>query len=299
MRTATRTYYQMAVIDAVSAIVSELDVALDLSSLARGASTSPFHFHRIFRGMVGETPLGMRRRILMERAAWQLANTDSAVVEIAIGAGFETHESFTRAFRAAFSTTPSGFRTLRFAHLTLAATCGLHYHPDGIDPSGLVLDQGRSDMNVEIVERPELRLATVRHIGPYNQIGAAFEQLGGTDGVGDLFAFDGAEMIAIYHDDPEVTPLDELASDAAVVVAPDARIPDGLVEMRIPGGKYARYSHIGSFDELGDAWARLMGGWLPDSGYSIGPGGTYEVYVSDMATTVPEEFRTDLYIAVE
>lgn len=153
-------------------------------------------------------------------------------------------------------------------------------------------------MQVDIVERPELRLATVQHIGPYNQVGAAFDQLGATDGVSSLFGNENSEMIAIYYDDPESTPADELRADAALVVEEDAAIPSGLTEKRIPGGSYARYSHIGSFDQLGDVWARFLGGWLPQSGYSIGEGGTYEVYVSDMSTTAPEDFRTDLYVAV-
>lgn len=288
----------MAVTDAVADIVAELDTALDLEALARRAATSQYHFHRIFRGMVGETPLGLRRRLLLERAAWRLANTTSSVLDIAIGAGFETHEAFTRAFRGAYTTTPTEFRRADRRPINLAATCGLHYHADGVDPSLVVLETGETNMQVDIVDRPDLRLATVQHIGPYNQVGSAFDQLGATAGVASLFEHENAEMIAIYYDDPESTPAEELRSDAALVVGEHAAIPSGLIEKRIPGGSYARYSHVGSFDELGDVWARLLGGWLPRSGYSIGEGGTYEVYVSDMSTTAPEDFRTDLYVAV-
>lgn len=111
MRAKTRSYYETAVTDAVADIVAELDTALDLELLAGRAATSQYHFHRIFRGMVGETPLVLRRRLLLERAAWRLANTDSSVLDIAIGAGFETHEAFTRAFRSAYTTTqPSSER---------------------------------------------------------------------------------------------------------------------------------------------------------------------------------------------
>lgn len=91
-------------------LIADLDAAIDLGVLASRAAASSFHFHRIFRGMVGETPLSLSRRLKLERAAWVLTNTDQSVLDVAFSAGYETHESFTRAFRAAYSTSPSGFR---------------------------------------------------------------------------------------------------------------------------------------------------------------------------------------------
>jgi AraC family transcriptional regulator len=299
VRSVTKSYYEVAVSTAVSDVVSDLDTAVDLESLAARAATSPFHFHRIFRGMVGETPLGLRRRLLMERAAWRLSRTDRSILEIALGAGFETHEAFTRAFRRAFSATPSEYRNRYEPRIQLAAICGLHYEHDGIDPSGVILAKGESEMDIEIVDRPELRLGTVRHVGPYNRVTEAFERLGEVEGVSELFQDPGVAMLAIYHDDPESTPQDELRADAAVVVPESTPMPEGLVEQRIPGGTFARYEHIGPYEELGDVWARLLGQWLPDSGYSIGPGGTYEIYRNDMREVPAEELRTDLYVAVE
>lgn len=289
----------MAVSDAVADIVSDLETALDLESLAARAATSPFHFHRIFRGMVGETPLGLRRRLLMERAAWRLSRTEGSVLDIAIGSGFETHEAFSRAFKAAYSAPPSEFRKRHEPRIQLAATCGLHYEVDGIDPGAVTLTTGESNMDVEIVDQPELRLGTVPHIGPYNQVTAVFERLGTIDGVAELFERSEAAMLAIYHDDPETTPQDELRSDAAVVIGESTPLPDGLVEQRIPGGRFARFDHIGPYEELGDVWARLLGRWLPESGYSLGPGGTYEIYRNDMRLVPKEELHTELYVAVE
>jgi AraC family transcriptional regulator len=69
----TRSFYEFAVERAVLQVVASLDEALDLSALARGAALSPFHFHRVFRGMVGETPLEMHRR---SRAAPEDLRTD-------------------------------------------------------------------------------------------------------------------------------------------------------------------------------------------------------------------------------
>jgi AraC family transcriptional regulator len=91
-------------------VVAQLDNALDLRSLAREAALSPFHFNRVFRGMLGETPLELHRRLRMERAAHLLLATDASVTTVAFGAGYETHESFTRAFHKAYGVAPSAFQ---------------------------------------------------------------------------------------------------------------------------------------------------------------------------------------------
>jgi AraC family transcriptional regulator len=299
MKTATRSFYARGVQQAVERIATSLDDALDLQALAAGASLSPFHFHRVFKGMLGETPLELMRRLRMERAAWRLIESSSTpVTEIAFEAGFETHEAFTRAFRACFSTTPSGFRQRQYPRIELAATCGVHFNPDGRVPEFIARDSGGRQMDVDITERPELRVGTIRHIGPYNQIPVAFQRLGMVAGRGGLLGHPAATMLAVYYDDPETTPQEELRSDAGVVIAENARLPEGLVEQRIPGGKYARTVHVGPYEQLGDAWARLMGEWLPASGYRIGPGVTYEVYLNDPSRVAKEELRTELYVPI-
>jgi GyrI-like small molecule binding domain len=83
-------------------------------------------------------------------------------------------------------------------------------------------------MDVEITNMPNLRVAAMRHTGPYNQIPVAFERLGAIAGPAGLFRQPGAEGIAIYYDDPESTAQDRLRSDAGVVVPDGVALPPGL-----------------------------------------------------------------------
>ena len=72
--------------------------------------------------------------------------------------------------------------------------------------------------------------------------------------------------------------------------------PSGLSELTLPAGRYAKASHRGAYSGLGDAWARLMGEWLPLSGFRVGAGPSYEVYVTDPRATATEDLVTDLYV---
>ena len=154
-------------------------------------------------------------------------------------------------------------------------------------------------MEVEIKDMPEFRVGAVRHVGPYDQIPLAFERLGQIGGPAGLFQHPGAAMMAIYHDDPETTPKDQLRAEAAVVVAEHVTLPDGLIEERIPAGRYARTVHIGPYENLGDAWAHFKRESLPASGHRPGRGVSYEIYRNTPMTAPKEELRTDMYVPIE
>ena len=153
-------------------------------------------------------------------------------------------------------------------------------------------------MEIVIEHLPRMRVGTVRHVGPFDQIGASFQRLGALAGAAGLFQAPGAVMLAIFYDDPRVTPANELRSDAAIVVNEGTRLPEGLTEQVVPGGRYARGTHIGSFEGLPTAWPDFIAS-LGSGGYRPGTGPALEVYRSDMATTPKEELRTDLYMPLD
>ena len=150
-------------------------------------------------------------------------------------------------------------------------------------------------MDVQKKQLAALRLATLRHVGPYHRISEAFARLGDIAGRAGLFQTK-PTMLALYHDDPESTPEAELRSDAAVVIAEDVALPVGLVEQRIPAGHYACTTHVGPYEQLGDIWARFMGHWLPESGERLGKGTSFELYVNTPIEVPKEQLITELYL---
>ena len=151
-------------------------------------------------------------------------------------------------------------------------------------------------MKVEFETLPERRVAAVSHVGPYNTISLAFARLGELAAPAGLIDRPGSEMVAVYHDDPESTPAAELRSDAGLTVPADAPLPEELKELRLAAGTYARFTHVGPYTLLGDAWARFMGEWLPRSGRKLSSAVCYEVYRNTPEDTAASELRTDLYL---
>ena len=151
-------------------------------------------------------------------------------------------------------------------------------------------------MDVKVEELPEQKVLAVTHVGPSNMIGEAFRKLAGIAGPAGLMSR--GVGVAIFYDDPETTPAMELKSSAGLIVPREVPTPDGLEDVRIPAGRYAKTTHIGHYATLRDTWDKLMGHWLPASGHRVATRYAYEVYrVADHSR--PESLETDLYIAVE
>lgn len=108
-------------------VLASLDVDASTEQLARRAFRSRAQFFRVFGAMIDETPAAMRRRLLLERAAWQLGRTRQSVTAIAFDAHYGSLEAFTRAFRRAFTISPSLYRRMGATHFHLPAPHAIHF----------------------------------------------------------------------------------------------------------------------------------------------------------------------------
>jgi AraC family transcriptional regulator len=117
-------------------VLESLDEERDAKDLARHAYRSRTQFYRVFRAMIEETPVAMRRRLLLERAAWQLSRTQLSVTDIGLQANYGSLEAFTRAFRKAFGVSPSLYRRMGATYTHLHAANGIHHHSGEDDTKG-------------------------------------------------------------------------------------------------------------------------------------------------------------------
>jgi len=117
-------------------VLGSLDEPAGTGELARKAYRSRTHFFRLFQALIDESPGAMRRRLLLERAGWQLARTKAPVTEIAFDANYGSLEAFTRAFRKAFQVSPSLYRRMGAASFCLPAPNGIHFCAPGATQKG-------------------------------------------------------------------------------------------------------------------------------------------------------------------
>ncbi len=118
-------------------VAGSLDAESETPDLARKAFQSRTQFHRLFRALLAETPAAMRRRLLLERAAWQLGRFSGAITEVALDAQYGSLEAFTRAFRKAYGVSPSLYRRMGLSHARLAGASGVHFVAPGCLSKGV------------------------------------------------------------------------------------------------------------------------------------------------------------------
>ena len=290
---ATLRDYKERMLRVLVHIQQHLDEALGLEELAAVACFSPYHFHRVFTGMIGESVRSHVRRLRLERAATRLKLSPWPVTRIALEAGYDSHEAFTRAFKAAFHVSPSRFRS-RAAVVARVAPAGVHYHPDQPPRDFRTTRPGGFNMKVKLERLPDLPVAFMRHVGPYAAVGATWDRL--LLELGRLGYLGGdARFIGVCYDDPEVTPANKLRYDACVSVATPPAVGGDLGLQTIPGGLYAVTTHFGAYARLGLTYAKLFGRWLPRSGYALRSTPCLEMYLNDPHSTDPAGLITDIY----
>lgn len=291
----TQRSYRRRMIAVLAHIQDNLDETLTLDGLASVAGFSPFHFHRIFLGMTGETVGAHIRRLRLTRAAFRLEFTDLSVTDAGLEAGYDAPEAFSRAFKTQFGEPPSRFRESVRARRKEYVAALFPFPEDFLNYP----KTGAVPMDVTITSKEPLRVACARATGPYMQSATeAWNKLMAWGGPKGLFTPE-ARYLGVGHDDPSTTAPEKIRYDACVTVGEEVD-GDGDIQVTvIPGGEYASVLHKGPYEEMIKTYMWLYGVWLPQSGReaSMRPG--YEQYLNDCRTTPPEELLTEINMPLE
>jgi AraC family transcriptional regulator len=301
---AHRREYERRVNRAIDYVQAHLADELTLERLAAVAAFSPFHFHRIFVAITGETLSDFIRRIRLERAASALALLhETSVLEIAQRYGFESAAGFARAFRSRFGMSATQWRN-GGAREWSSKTRKAKRNPGQTvrNPRKAQPRSNRHDrpMSIETREIPPYRVAYMRHVGPYNETGgitALWTDFERWIRARDLRQPD-TLTIGIGHDAPRIVAPDKLRYDACIVVGEDFR-PDRFVNVAdLPGGRYAVAQFEGASAAISEAWDRLFTSWLPSSGYQPEDSPCLELYQIDEIQRARGDLRCELCIPV-
>jgi AraC family transcriptional regulator len=295
---ATLRDYKNRIGRALAHIQRQLDSPLPLDELATVACFSPFHFHRVFKGMIGESVGEHIRRLRLERAACQLRAGLLPITQIALNAGYEAHAAFTRAFKDYYGVAPSRFRRQVWRHADLVAPSGVHYRPGRATVSFKMPSTKPTKMNITIKTIQPIRVAALRHLGPYSEVGTTWERLVHQLEQSGFTSWD-TRYIGISYDDPDQTPPTQIRYDACVEVDESFAARGDLTIQTIPGGEHAVAVHRGPYRRIGDSYATLMGCWLPRSGRHLNGLPCFQIGLNDPKNTPPEDLLTEIYLPLE
>jgi AraC family transcriptional regulator len=245
-----------------------LDEPLSLKAISVEVCSSPYHFHRKFRELTGESVHACVRRLRLERAMALLRNTDGSVTDIALDSGYETPEAFSKAFKAVHGLTPTEARRFRNWDGLIYSKAGLHYDERNKSHWFYLNSKGDDSVETKIISFPKKRAVGVEVIGDYWGLPKAWEKLRGILVTNNLYA-SGKEFMCVFPDHDNNIPMSEKKSYAGMVVDTGFDNKYGLSELVIPEGLYAVTVHFGSSEEIGPTWERWQKEWLPESGWSI------------------------------
>lgn len=293
MRDTTRIDWHRRVDAAVRRLHASLDDPVCFTQIADEVASSPYHFHRMFRALTGETVARCLKRLRLERAAYQIDRTRLDVTEVAFEAGFETLEAFSKAFKREFGVRPSDLRALRTWNGRLPSSAGIHFEPDGHE-GWFFIGETENAMEVKIVALPGQRFYAMRNIGDYWQLPEKWQALV-RHVVEAGYKMPPKQAMILFHDHGDGVPMEGRRSDVAVIADQEIPVAGELFVEETPGGTYAITPHFGSHEEIGLTWDRWRSEWLPTSGWrhdATRP--SLEWYQNDASIVPPELLLTFL-----
>ena len=263
-------------------IQSNLDKELSVEVLAKQMHLSPFHFHRVFKSLVGEPVHEYVTRIRLEVAAMRLKFTKDQVQEIAFALGYQNPETFSRAFARIHHCTPRAFRKEQKQII--------EYRLRDIIRQRLV----EQVVSTRIQRLDPIQVAFLSHKGPYQTVGDSWKIL-----MQNIAPAACGRMIGIPYSDPNMVEPHQVRYDACVEIRADFFPSAPIQRKELGGGQYVELIHKGPFEDIDDTYHLLYGLWLPHSQYELRNEPSLEIYLTDSRVTPPAETRTAIYLPIK
>lgn len=268
--------YDQRINRAIALIDRQLDQDLSLQRLADEAGISPFHFHRVFSTLTGESVLAMTTRMRMQRAlSLTQRGRRPQWKEVALAVGYRSPDIFSRAFKRHFRCTPSQFDLEQWWRERPDREAAISVSRYFLRPAPLL----PADFQVEIGARPSAHLIVSRATGGYldpQKLIAAYERVNYASR--ELAIAMPGRLSGGSQDDPELTPLSRCRYDFSLEVSADVKVPKGLHAVRRPKGRWAMTRVVGDLHAVDRAWNLFFKSWLPSSGLNLRDAPAEEIY---------------------
>jgi AraC family transcriptional regulator len=275
---------------AIDYMEKHMEEQLDMEEIAKTACSSTFHFQRMFHMLTSMTVAEYMRKRKLTLAAQELAmSSDARVLGVALKYGYDSPESFAKAFRRVHGITPSAARC---PGANLKAYPRISFH--------LSL-KGDKDMDYKLVERKDYEV-----IGKIIKVsckdGENFRRVPEfwgecyKDGTVDKLcpAAEGKGLLGICMD----MEYEKEQMSYMIAVENNGRITDSsLTTRKIPAATWAVFTSVGPMPgAIQKVWERIFQEWLPATGYEHADAPELEVY--PLGNTTSEDYRCEVWIPV-
>ena len=253
---------------------------ISVHEVAAASHYSTYHFSRIFKALVGDTPKEYLRKRRLTVAAKRLLSEDIGILELALDCQFDSQEAFTRAFKDLFNITPAQYRKQNDPFRLL--------YKDQFSPHMLHFLQNELSMEPEIITRPAMKLVGIA--SQYDsadlslpKLWSAFRPYRDTIsnrtkdesfGIYESYEEDGDDVSFVYVCCAQVDNFDD--------------VPDGMITRELPEQLYAKFIHRCAISELDKTLKYIWGSWLPKSHYEYEEKPDFELYPSGYNPMSPQ-----------
>ena len=260
---------------------------ISVHEIAAASFYSTYHFSRIFKALVGDTPKEYLRKRRLTVAATKLLQNDTGILELALECQFDSQEAFTRAFKSLFNITPAQYRKQNDPFRLL--------YKDQFSPHMLSFLQNEISMEPEIIIRPAVKLVGVAR--QYDSADLSLPKLWSAfapyrDSIPNRI---GKDSFGIYESYQEQEDDVSFSYICTVAVANFDDIPEGMISRELPEQMYAKFVHRGSVANLEQTLKYIWGSWLPKSDYDYVEKPDFELYGQGFNIADP---KSELYLHI-
>ncbi|NOX43783.1 MAG: helix-turn-helix domain-containing protein [Gammaproteobacteria bacterium] len=273
-------------------IETNLDFDITLSQVAKEAGLSQWHFQRIFKALTNETLKTYIRSRRLANSLDKLLTTNLKIIDIAVSAGYESQESFTRAFKATFNLTPNEYRKMGNKSLFLKK---IEFDAEYL-----------RHINQNISLTPEVYTQKIMHLvglqtrfygvdSEKNNIGEKLPDLwaGFLERISEIQNAVTGICYGVVRQIKDNT--DELKYYAAIEVREIEFLPENMVSIDIPPSNYAKFTHRGDVKHTDNTVNYIYSSWLLNSGKRHTSGPDLEIYGPEY---VPASEKSVMHYAI-
>ena len=270
-------------------IYTHIDTNIDMDDLAEDLHVSKFYMHKIFKEIFDKNIYESIKSIRLQKASnLLLTNKYSTISDIALSCGYSSQTSFIRVFKERFSMTPKEWRKGGYKE----------YSKKILEQSPMAKESTANfdDIEPTIVKMPEFKSYYIRHRGYNSEIKQTWQKLQTWIFTNNIKNY---TQIALFHDNPTLTPLNECQYVACVVT--DEKVADNerLPKFKISDGVYAKFDVSGQKGDLLKFIHWVYHEWLPKSEYETTTKPPYAIYKKNKYLSDDNEFEMSFYLSIK